>query len=145
MAHNLSIWVSGGSLSYGESTRSGGRGRIGIGLKSGGGGFHTVAHSSAVNVRGRITLPFSHSNESSCVLSTSTIPALEQPPSTEVMDRLRQGLNTALAPNVDADTALQLAEAVRVLALRHGPAAVRHCISVIRSLRDMLDDVTGIA
>jgi ActR/RegA family two-component response regulator len=68
---------------------------------------------------------------------------LEQPPPEAVMDRLRQGLETSLGPAVDPDAALQLAEAIRVLALRHGPGAVRHCIEVIRSLRDMLDDVAG--
>jgi ActR/RegA family two-component response regulator len=69
--------------------------------------------------------------------------SLQQPPPAAVMDRLREGLNTALGPAVDPDAALELAEAVRVLALRHGPAAVRHCVRVVQSLRQMLDSVTG--
>ena len=69
-------------------------------------------------------------------------PSLEQPPHAAVMDRLREGLTQALGPAADPDAALQLAEAVRVLALRHGPAAVRHCVRVVQSLREMLDSVT---
>jgi len=66
---------------------------------------------------------------------------LEQPPPAQVMDRLRQGLETTPGAEVDAEVALQLAEAVRVLALRHGPGAVRHCINIVRSARDMLDEI----
>ncbi|MFL5340911.1 MAG: response regulator [Gemmataceae bacterium] len=68
---------------------------------------------------------------------------MEQPPPPEVMETLREGLNTGRGATVDADATLQLAEAVRVLALRHGPAAVRHCTRVVQSLREMLDAVTG--
>jgi ActR/RegA family two-component response regulator len=67
----------------------------------------------------------------------------EQPPPAEVLDRLRHGLDKSLDPVVDADAALELAEAVRELAVRHGPTAVRHCTRVIQSLRQMLDSVTG--
>ena len=68
--------------------------------------------------------------------------SMDQPPPSAVMDRLREGLNSALGPTVDSDAALDLAEAVRVLAIRHGPAAVRHCVRVVQSLREMLDSVT---
>ena len=44
---------------------------------------------------------------------------------------------------VDAETSLQLAEAVRELAVRHGPAAVRHCIRVVESVKDMLDETSS--
>ncbi|HLW63870.1 MAG TPA: response regulator [Gemmataceae bacterium] len=70
-------------------------------------------------------------------------PALEKPPPTEVMDKLRQGLAQAVEPAVDSETSLKLAEAVRVLALRHGPAAVQHCIRLVQDLRELLDAVTG--
>ena len=38
---------------------------------------------------------------------------------------------------------MRLAEAVRVLAVRHGPAAVKHCIAMVESLRKTLDEITG--
>jgi hypothetical protein len=40
-----------------------------------------------------------------------------------VLDQLREGFRTNLAATVGADETLRLAEAVRVLALAHGPAA----------------------
>jgi len=70
-------------------------------------------------------------------------PALEKPPPAEVMDKLRQGLAQSVEPAVDSETSLKLAEAVRVLALRHGPAAVQHCIRLVQDLRQLLDTVTG--
>ena len=45
--------------------------------------------------------------------------------------------------SIGADETLRLAEAVRVLAVRHGPAAVQHCIRLVESLRQLLDSVTG--
>jgi hypothetical protein len=59
------------------------------------------------------------------------------------MDRLREGLSAAPAPAADADETLRLAEAVRVLALRHGPAAVRHCARLVDEVRALLDEATG--
>jgi ActR/RegA family two-component response regulator len=70
-------------------------------------------------------------------------PRLEQPPPKEVLDTLRQGLAQSVEPAVDSETSLQLAEAVRVLALRHGPAAVQHCVRLVQDLRKLLDTVTG--
>jgi ActR/RegA family two-component response regulator len=49
----------------------------------------------------------------------------EEPPPPAVMDRLR------------------LVEAVRVLALRHGTPAVRHCTRLIEELQKLLDTITG--
>ena len=72
-----------------------------------------------------------------------TEPALENPPPPEVLDKLRQGLAQSIEPAVDSETSLKLAEAVRVLALRHGPAAVQHCIRLVQDLRELLDAVTG--
>jgi hypothetical protein len=81
-------------------------------------------------------------------LATSPAPdtpsqRLEQPPSAEVMECLREGLNAPLGGTIDPESALELAEAVRVLALRHGPAAVKHCTRVIQSLRETLDSMMG--
>jgi ActR/RegA family two-component response regulator len=63
-----------------------------------------------------------------------------EPPPAAVLDRLREGLSGGA---VEADDTLRLVEAVRVLALRHGPAAVQHCIRLVESVRQLLDGVTG--
>jgi hypothetical protein len=68
---------------------------------------------------------------------------LEQPPPDAVLDQLRQGLRAAPAGAAAADESLKLAEAIRVLALRHGSPAVRHCIRLVEELRGLLDTLTG--
>jgi ActR/RegA family two-component response regulator len=68
---------------------------------------------------------------------------LEEPPPAAVLDQLRQGLSETAGPTVCADEALHLAEAIRVLALRHGSPAVQHCIRLVENLRELLDTVTG--
>jgi two-component system, NtrC family, nitrogen regulation response regulator NtrX len=75
-------------------------------------------------------------------LSGSPAQRPEQPPPLAVMDQLRAGLHAAGA-TVGADETLRLAEAIRVLAIRHGPPAVEHCIRLVQSLRELLDKVTG--
>jgi hypothetical protein len=67
----------------------------------------------------------------------------EEPPPAAIMDQLREGLSANTAATVDAEETLRLAEAVRVLAVCHGPAAVRHCIRLVENLRELLDAVTG--
>jgi two-component system nitrogen regulation response regulator NtrX len=67
-------------------------------------------------------------------------PRPDEPPPAAVLQRLRQGLQDDA---VDADTTLRLAEAIRVLALRHGSPAVQHCLRLVESLRQLLDDLSG--
>jgi DNA-binding response OmpR family regulator len=67
----------------------------------------------------------------------------EEAPPPAVMDRLREGLSEAPEAAVDAEETLRLVEAVRVLALRHGSPAVRHCTRLIEELQKLLDAVTG--
>jgi ActR/RegA family two-component response regulator len=69
----------------------------------------------------------------------------EAPPPAAVMDQLRQGLSAAPGSAVDADDSLRLAEAIRVLALRHGTPAVRHCTRLVEQLRELLDAVCGVS
>jgi two-component system nitrogen regulation response regulator NtrX len=76
-------------------------------------------------------------------LRTSGPPRPEDPPPAAVLQRLREGLSTSTDTAVDPEDTLRLAEAMRVLAVRHGPAAVRHCIQLVEGLRRLLDDVTG--
>jgi hypothetical protein len=68
----------------------------------------------------------------------------DEPPPAAVLDRLREGLSANATSTMDAEETLRLAEAVRVLAVRHGPGTVRHCIRLVEDLRALLDSVTGV-
>lgn len=67
----------------------------------------------------------------------------QAPPPEAVLDQLRAGLQTSTSDPGTADATLRLAEAIRVLALRHGAVAVEHCILLVDSLRSLLDTATG--
>jgi len=67
----------------------------------------------------------------------------EDPPPAEVLEQLREGLSTSRESALGANETIRLAEAVRGLAVRHGPAAVRHCIELVESVRALLDEATG--
>jgi len=68
---------------------------------------------------------------------------LDQPPVPAVLDQLRAGLNATTPGNVAGEDSLRLAEAIRELAVRHGPAAIQHCIRLVDSLRKLLDQVVS--
>jgi ActR/RegA family two-component response regulator len=68
---------------------------------------------------------------------------LEQPPPAAIMDQLREGLQTTGSSAAEAGANLRLAEAIRVLAVRHGTPAVEHCVRLVESLRGLLDQVAG--
>jgi DNA-binding response OmpR family regulator len=68
---------------------------------------------------------------------------VNEPPPPAVMDRLRQGLDEDANAVVDADGTLKLVEAVRALAVRHGPQAVEHCTRMVIDLRKLLDNISG--
>jgi hypothetical protein len=71
--------------------------------------------------------------------------APEAAPPPGVMERLKEGLGSDANAVADPDTTLRLVEAVRALALRHGPRAVDHCVRVVNDLRKLLDELTGTA
>ena len=77
--------------------------------------------------------------QASMSLTSSSAP--EAPPPAAVLDRLKEGLTASGNASIDADTSLRLAEAIRVLALRHGSAAVKHCVGLVESLRKLLDEM----
>ena len=56
---------------------------------------------------------------------------------------LKRGMDANSNAVIDSDTGLKLVEAVRVLAVRHGPEAVHHCVRMVESLRELLDGMTG--
>src|SRR5262249_34541408 len=76
-------------------------------------------------------------------LRGSAAERLEQPPPVAVVDPPRGGPRPPPGGRVGADETLRLAEAVRVLALRHGPPAVQHCTRLVEGLRELLDQLTG--
>jgi ActR/RegA family two-component response regulator len=61
-----------------------------------------------------------------------------------VLERLREGLGRDINAIASPDTTLQLVEAVRALAVRHGTQAVDHCVRVVRDVGKLLDQVTGV-
>lgn len=66
-----------------------------------------------------------------------------RPPDQMILDRIREGLDSQRDTPVDAEATLRLAEAIRCLAVRHGPSAVRHCVDLIENVRRLLDEVAG--
>lgn len=66
-----------------------------------------------------------------------------EPPPAEVLERLREGLASAGGDPALAQASVDLAEAIRVLGLKHGPAALRHCQALVENLRGLLDELTG--
>jgi hypothetical protein len=78
------------------------------------------------------------------IVSSLSSPARNGPDDaapTEVMEQLREGLRTSGSAPADAEDVLRLVEAIRVLAVRHGPPAVQHCTRLVESLRRLLDTV----
>jgi hypothetical protein len=72
-------------------------------------------------------------------MAAGTLPP-DAPPPAAVLDTVRAGLSgTGLSPS-ESDAMLRLAEAVRALAVRHGPSAVEHCLRVVHSVQQMLDE-----
>ena len=69
--------------------------------------------------------------------------AAKTPLPASVLAQLRAGLDASANAVVDAKTSLELAEAVRELAVRHGPVAVRHCVRLVQGVRDLLDETSG--
>jgi ActR/RegA family two-component response regulator len=70
-------------------------------------------------------------------------PKPEEPPPAAVLESLREGMGSHVGAVLEADETVRLAEAIRVLALRHGPRAVRHCLALVEDLRGLLDEATG--
>jgi hypothetical protein len=72
------------------------------------------------------------------------VPADGEGPPAVVMEKLKAGLASDANAVADAETTLRLVEAVRSLAVRHGPAAVDHCVKVVKDLHKLLDGFTGV-
>jgi ActR/RegA family two-component response regulator len=68
---------------------------------------------------------------------------LEEPPPEQVLDQLRQGLSAGAADQAGAEQTLRLAEAIRVLALKHGTPALDHCLRMVEEVRALLDRLSA--
>ena len=62
----------------------------------------------------------------------------------DILQRLREGMDDDANAIASPDTTLQLVEAVRALALRHGSLAIDYCIHIVQDLRKLLDGMTGL-
>lgn len=62
----------------------------------------------------------------------------------DILKCLREGLDDDAHAIASPDTTLQLVEAVRALAVRHGSLAIDHCIRTVQDLRKLLDGMTGL-
>lgn len=63
----------------------------------------------------------------------------------ELLDHLRLGLVFAAGDPDVAKESVELAEAIRLLGQRHGPASLRHCRTLVGNLRSLLDEMTGLS
>jgi hypothetical protein len=72
----------------------------------------------------------------------ASAPRLEEPPPPQVLEQIKEGLSSSAGDRQTAQLSVQLAEAIRVLALRHGKPALDHCLTLVHSLEKLLNEVT---
>lgn len=77
------------------------------------------------------------------VSETLNTPPPVAPPKPDILEQLKRGLAADANAVTDADTGLRLIEAVRELAVQHGPPAVDHCVRVVESVKRLLDQTQG--
>jgi two-component system nitrogen regulation response regulator NtrX len=73
---------------------------------------------------------------------SDSAPSAEEPPPQQVLEQIKEGLTSAGVDRQTAQLSVELAEAIRVLALRHGKPALDHCLSLVNNLEKLLNDVT---
>jgi two-component system, NtrC family, nitrogen regulation response regulator NtrX len=61
-----------------------------------------------------------------------------------VMDQLRQTMQQNPNAVAEAGVSLRLLEAVRELGVRHGEPAIQHCVTLVESVRSLLDQSAGL-
>jgi ActR/RegA family two-component response regulator len=77
------------------------------------------------------------------VRETLHTPPPSAAPAPAILEKLKRGLAADANAVTDADTGLRLIEAVRELAIQHGPPAVDHCVRMIESVKKLLDQAQG--
>jgi hypothetical protein len=60
-----------------------------------------------------------------------------------VLEQLRAGLKNTSEDAAAAEISLRLAEAIRLLATKHGEPALEHCLTLVEQVRVLLDRATG--
>ncbi|MGE0529511.1 MAG: response regulator [Bdellovibrionales bacterium] len=71
-------------------------------------------------------------------------PVSKNTPTEEViLEQLQEGLERSGESENQAQETIRLAEAIRILNLRHGNLAIRHCTEMVEKITDLLDEVTG--
>jgi hypothetical protein len=76
-------------------------------------------------------------------LRTNPAHEREHPPPADVLHQLRESLRANPVSTLEPSQTVELAETVRVLAMRHGDIAIRHCTRLIRDLNALLDAIAG--
>lgn len=66
-----------------------------------------------------------------------------EPAVPQVLDQLRAGLKGQTEDPAAAEVTVRLAEAIRILAARHGQPALEHCLGLVKEVRVLLDRATG--
>jgi two-component system nitrogen regulation response regulator NtrX len=69
--------------------------------------------------------------------------ALPEKPPHLVLEQLRAGLKNTSEDAAAAEISLRLAEAIRILATKHGQPALEHCLALIERVQALLDQATG--
>jgi len=77
--------------------------------------------------------------ESTKTVSTEAM-TVEMPPPQAVLDTVQAGLARGGLSADESAAVLQLSEAVRALAVKYGPAAIEHCLRIVRSADALLAD-----
>jgi DNA-binding NarL/FixJ family response regulator len=77
--------------------------------------------------------------ESTKTVSTENI-LIDMPPPQAVLDTVRAELARGGLSTDESAAVLQLSEAVRALAVKYGPAAIEHCLRIVRSVDALLAD-----
>jgi two-component system nitrogen regulation response regulator NtrX len=83
------------------------------------------------------------SDHVTAVLPSGAVSRPDEPPPAQVLDQLRQSLSASGPDGASAEQSVALAEAIRVLAVKHGPVALEHCLRAVQNVTTLLNKITG--
>jgi len=75
---------------------------------------------------------------------TEKITAAPEQAPPAVLEQLRAGLANTGDDPATAELSVRLAEAIRLLATKHGPPALEHCLALVERVGELLDQVTDV-
>jgi hypothetical protein len=76
-------------------------------------------------------------------LAPGESPGAKLKPPDLVIEQLRAGLTKTSEDAAAAETTLQLAEAIRILATKHGQPALEHCLALVERVQALLDQTNS--